>query len=85
MIAHPVGANRQSLVQIFAMPLVIGLLSTIGLVSALVGDEVWDALSWATLALPIVLYGYFILRPRIATNSIARPSPASIDRGINEL
>lgn len=57
-------APRQTLSQIFTWPLVIGVLSTIGLVAALVGDGVWDGVSWLTLLLPILLYGLFLLRPR---------------------
>ena len=57
-------APRQTLLQIFAWPLVIGALSTIGLVSALVGDDIWDAVSWLTLLIPIVLYGFFTARRR---------------------
>jgi hypothetical protein len=60
----PSRAPRQTLSQIFTWPLVIGVLSTIGLVAALVGDGVWDGVSWLTLLLPILLYGLFLLRPR---------------------
>lgn len=60
----PVRAPRQTLSQIFGWPLVIGALSTIGLVSALVGDGLWDGVSWLTLLLPILLYALFLLRPR---------------------
>ena len=55
---------RQTLAQIFTWPLVIGVLSTIGLVSALVGDGLWDGVSWLALLLPILLYALFLLRPR---------------------
>lgn len=34
-------------------PLVLGVASAVGLVSALVGDGAWDALSWVGLGLPI--------------------------------
>lgn len=57
-------APRQTLAQIFTWPLVIGVLSTIGLVSALVGDGLWDGVSWLALLLPILLYALFLLRPR---------------------
>ncbi len=60
----PVRASRRTLAQIFTWPLVIGVLSTIGLISALVGDGVWDGVSWLTLLLPILLYALFVLRPR---------------------
>lgn len=60
----PVRATRQTLSQIFGWPLVIGVLSTIGLVAALVGDGIWDGVSWLALLLPILLYALFLLRPR---------------------
>lgn len=59
-----VRARRQTLAQIFRWPLAIGVLSTVGLISALVGDGLWNAVSWLALLLPILLYGWFLLRPR---------------------
>ena len=59
-----VRSRRQTLGQIFAAPLVIGALSVIGLISALVGDGIWDGLSWLTLGVPVALCAYFTLRPR---------------------
>jgi hypothetical protein len=47
--------------QIFAAPIVLGLLSGVGLVTALVGDGPWDAVSWLGLGLPVVVcvwYGW---------------------------
>lgn len=38
---------------IFAVPLIIALLSIVGLVAALTGDGVRDALAWTTLAVPV--------------------------------
>lgn len=60
----PVRASRQTLSQIFGWPLVIGVLSTVGLIAALVGDGIWDGVSWLALLLPILLYAMFLLRPR---------------------
>jgi hypothetical protein len=57
---------RQTLRQIFVVPLAIGLLSTIGLVTALVGDGWWDGLSWIALAIPVVLLLRLIAWPAIA-------------------
>jgi hypothetical protein len=54
---HP---QHLSLRQIFAAPLAVALISSLGLVSALVGDGWWDAVSWAALAVPVLLYGLFI-------------------------
>jgi hypothetical protein len=52
---------------IFAIPIIMGLLSGIGLVTALVGDDIWDWLSWATLGIPILVIAYFIIRPARAS------------------
>jgi len=53
---------HRSLAQIFAIPLVIAIASTVGLISALVGDGWWDAVSWAALGLPVLLYLVFVWR-----------------------
>lgn len=53
-------AEHRTARQIFAAPALIAVLSGIGLVTALVGDGVWDVVSWLTLALPIVLYVVFV-------------------------
>lgn len=42
--------------QIFAIPLLIGVMSIVGLVAALVGDGIWDGLSWLMLVTPILIY-----------------------------
>jgi hypothetical protein len=52
--------SRQSKRKIFAAPAVVGVLSAIGLTAALLGDGVWDGLSWITLLVPIMLYAGFI-------------------------
>ncbi len=41
--------------KVFATPLVIALLSAAGLFSALLGDGIWDGLSWLGLGVPAVL------------------------------
>jgi hypothetical protein len=41
--------------RLWGMPLLIAVISLGGLLSALVGDGIWDVLSWAALALPLVL------------------------------
>jgi hypothetical protein len=51
---------HRTLSQIFAAPLLVAIVSTLGLIGALVGDGWWDVLSWATLAVPVVLYSLFI-------------------------
>ena len=58
MSARPTGRRRrkgQGLRTIFALPLLIAVLSIIGLVSALTGDGGRDILSWAGLAAPVIV------------------------------
>ncbi|MFZ6048547.1 hypothetical protein ACFW0H_20785 [Pseudomonas sp. CR3202] len=46
----------------FALPIAIGLLSALGLFSALLGDGGWDALAWIGLGIPAVLGIWPLLR-----------------------
>lgn len=46
--------SPQSLGQVFAVPLVIAVLSLVGLVAALTGDGARNALSWIALAVPVL-------------------------------
>jgi len=41
--------------QIFAAPLAVGLISALGLTTALLGDGLWDWMSWVALSLPVAL------------------------------
>lgn len=47
-------SRARSLRTIFAAPLAIGMLSLIGLVSALTGDGLANWLSWVALAVPLL-------------------------------
>jgi hypothetical protein len=62
MSPHKIGHRTPT--QIFAVPLLVAVVSIVGLASALVGDGWWDAVSWATLGVPILLYLIFICRRR---------------------
>lgn len=44
-------------------PSLLGISSLTGLISALVGDGSWDALSWLTLGIPLVVIGRFVIKP----------------------
>lgn len=46
----------------FALPLLIGLLSLLGLLSALFGDGWWDAAAWLGLAIPAGLGSWPLLK-----------------------
>jgi hypothetical protein len=54
--------TRHSLRQIFWLPAIIALVIAFGLVSALLGDGIWDAASWIALVFPLVIVSFFICR-----------------------
>ncbi|MCU0074093.1 hypothetical protein N8H71_21075 [Pseudomonas koreensis] len=41
--------------KVFSTPLVIALLSAAGLFAALLGDGIWDGLSWVGLGIPAAI------------------------------
>ncbi|RZL11237.1 MAG: hypothetical protein EOO89_20520 [Pedobacter sp.] len=45
---------------IWTVPIILAIISSIGLLSALNGDSIWDALSWLALAIPLIVGGYFL-------------------------
>ncbi len=47
--------HPQSAWRVFRIPLLLGVLTIVGLLSALVGDDGWDLLSWLTLLAPIAV------------------------------
>jgi hypothetical protein len=50
--------------RVFFMPCVLALVSAFGLVSALVGDGIWDGLSWLALAAPLATICFYLMRAR---------------------
>ena len=50
--------RKQGLRAIFAIPLLLALVSIAGLVVALTGDGLRDAASWAALAIPVLAVGW---------------------------
>jgi hypothetical protein len=49
--------------RVFGVPILLGLVSAIGLLSALLGDGLCDALSWAALGAPIAIIIWYVRRP----------------------
>jgi hypothetical protein len=47
--------------QIWAVPLVLGVLTMFGLLAALLGSGIWHWLAWLTLLTPIAVGGWFAL------------------------
>jgi hypothetical protein len=44
--------------RVFAVPALLAVVSLIGLLSALLGDGVWDAVSWIALGAMVVVVGW---------------------------
>lgn len=53
-----------SAAQVFGAPALLGALSLIGLVVALLGDGWWDAASWLGLAAPVAAVLWALARRR---------------------
>jgi hypothetical protein len=53
-----VNRPRQTAEEIFRWPLWLGVLTVVGLASALFGDDGWDALSWMALTIPLGVLGW---------------------------
>jgi hypothetical protein len=51
--------KERSLARIFFWPLLIGVVSTVGLIGALLEDGLWDALFCALLAVPVLVGATF--------------------------
>jgi hypothetical protein len=64
MSGRSVFPKHRTIGQIFAVPALIGVMSIVGLIAALVGDGVWDGLSWLMLVTPIAIYAACIYIPR---------------------
>jgi hypothetical protein len=48
--------------QIWGAPLALAVLTVVGLVSALLGDGIWDAVSAVTLGIPVAVGAWYSLR-----------------------
>ena len=50
--------------RLWSLPLLIALLTAGGLLVALLGDGIWDALSWLMFAAPLTSIAWILTRPR---------------------
>ena len=55
---------RQRFLFVWGMPILLGILSTFGLLAALLGTGVWHWASWASLTWLLVVMARFWLIPR---------------------
>ncbi len=51
--------------KVWGMPIIIGIFSGVGLLSALTGDDIWDVVSWLALGFPVVV-GFWFLKKSFA-------------------
>jgi hypothetical protein len=57
----PAAAGRPgTFARVFGWPAVLGVLTVIGLVSALVGDDAWDVVSCIALAIPVLVIAWHV-------------------------
>jgi membrane protein implicated in regulation of membrane protease activity len=49
--------------QIWLAPVVLGIVTIVGLLSALLGDGMWDMVSVVALAIPVLVIGWYWSRP----------------------
>jgi hypothetical protein len=55
-----------SLKVVYKVPFVLSVLTCAGLLSALLGDGLWDAISWVLLLAPLLLLSFFLYRSKKA-------------------
>jgi len=56
---------------IFRWPLLLAALSLLGLLSALLGDELYDVMSWLSLGVPVVLTAFVWARLHVPATPTA--------------
>lgn len=56
-------AGDGSFRRVFGAPLVLAMLSLVGLVAALLGDDIWDVVSWIALGIPVLLVAWYSWKP----------------------
>lgn len=50
----------KTFLKIWQVPIILAVISVVGLLSALTGDDLWDVLSWLTLGVPLLVGVYFL-------------------------
>jgi hypothetical protein len=55
---NPFALTRGKALSIFALPLLLAFVTAIGLISALLGDGIWNLLSWIALVTPVVVIAW---------------------------
>jgi hypothetical protein len=53
---------KNGFLKIWGVPVLMAILSMVGLLSALIGDGPWDGLSWIALGIPVIVICWFFAR-----------------------
>jgi hypothetical protein len=68
-MTQPARRRLRTLTEIFLVPALLGLVSAVGLVVALVGDDIYDAAGWALLGVPCAIALWHMSRPDTSRNA----------------
>jgi hypothetical protein len=58
----PMMARSAGVLRVWGRPAAVAAVTALGLLSALFGDGVWDALSWFALGAPLLIIGWHVTR-----------------------
>jgi hypothetical protein len=57
-----ISRQPRTVLEVFAIPLLLALVSVGGLVAGLLGDGIWDMLSWLALGVLLATVGWHVTR-----------------------
>lgn len=55
--------HRRTFRRLFEIPIVLAVITIAGLLSALLGDGIWNVLSWIALSIPLAVIIFYAGRP----------------------
>ncbi len=64
-------------VDVWTAPIVLGVLSAVGLISALVSDDAGDVLAWLTLGAPVAVVLWYLPRRHPSKSVLTKKGSAS--------
>lgn len=74
--------RHKTTLQIFGMPMLIGIVTLLGLVAGLVGDDGWDVAAGMLLAAPLAITAWYWIRPAVPA---ARRDRTGVTRRMHEV
>jgi hypothetical protein len=54
--------RRRVFAKVFAVPVMLAALIAVGLASGVLGDGIWDVISWIALGAPLAVIGLYALK-----------------------